>query len=52
MSFSLVICPVCTEFGITPISLKQTKNGEKFLCQKCSAEYLFKVTKKPTFEKF
>ena len=53
MSASLCICPVCTEFGITPDNIKQSKTlGQKFHCRKCGSEYWLKITKNPDYENF
>jgi len=49
MAFTLPVCPVCTEFGITPVVLKISRTGHKYRCQKCNAEYWLKVTKEAVF---
>ena len=49
MESTLSVCPVCTEFGTTPITLKTGRNGHKYRCPSldCGAEYWIKVTKGP-----
>lgn len=45
MAITLTVCPVCTEHGVTPITLKLSKAGHKYQCPECKAEYWLKVTK-------
>ncbi|MDR0513388.1 MAG: hypothetical protein LBG93_09900 [Treponema sp.] len=47
MATTLVVCPICTEFGTTPETLKVSKTGHKYRCSNCTAEYWLKVTKGP-----
>jgi len=53
MSGSLSVCPICTEFEMTPIGVKASKSlGLKYCCKKCGAEFWLKVTKKSNCKNF
>jgi predicted SprT family Zn-dependent metalloprotease len=53
MAGILDICPVCTEYETNPKRIKHSlRLGNKFVCEKCKAEFWLKVTKEPDYKYF
>jgi hypothetical protein len=54
MSAELSVCPVCTEFEQTPVPIggMNKSQNNKYLCNKCGAEFWLKITKEPDYKNF